>query len=153
MDYAEAYGGTPHKESRGLTLRLRKKAISGWKLSRPAAHQVEVQMENELVPAPLHIEDQFVTAPGDACLVRQLLGRHQEFGHHGPILFGKIIDTSDMLFGDDQNMNRRMGMDVFEGDDRFTSKHIICGLFASNDPAKNAVAVHTCSGRYGKEEE
>jgi hypothetical protein len=29
--YAEAYDSTPHKESRRLTPRLRKKAISGWK--------------------------------------------------------------------------------------------------------------------------
>ena len=31
---AEAYCGTPHKEARRLTQRLRKKAIYGWKLAR-----------------------------------------------------------------------------------------------------------------------
>ena len=33
MDYTEAYWSKPHKESRRLTQRLRKIAISGWKLA------------------------------------------------------------------------------------------------------------------------
>ncbi len=33
-DCAEAYVGTSHKRSRRLTPRLRKRAISGWKLGR-----------------------------------------------------------------------------------------------------------------------
>jgi hypothetical protein len=69
---------------------------------------MQVQMEDELPTAPLNVKGQPVTRPGNSQILRDLLSHKNQFGNNGPIRFREVIDTSDMFFGYEKNVDRRM---------------------------------------------
>jgi hypothetical protein len=123
----------------GQKLYLGNKIAVGTRDLSPSPHQVHMEMENELPPAPFHIKDQFVAGTGYARLLCEVFGRHDELGNHRPIRLHKIVYAADMLFGNNENVNRGMGLDIFEGKDGISLIHEISGLFAANDLTKDTL--------------
>jgi hypothetical protein len=56
-----------------------------------------------------------------------------------PVAFGDVIETCDMLFGDDQNMDRRLGIDIPERQNLVVFKNDIRWNLLFYNGTKNAV--------------
>jgi hypothetical protein len=80
----------------------------------PSSNQVQVEMKYHL-PAPfLYIEKKLVPGGIYFLLFGHLPGGHNHFRENAIVRFGEIVDASDMPFGNDQQMDGSVGVDVSE---------------------------------------
>jgi len=63
-------------------------------------------------------------------------------GNEMVILFGEIVETSDMLFRNDEKVDRSMGVNIFKYDEGFILIEDLSRLFPSNDLTENAILFH-----------
>lgn len=105
----------------------------------PTPDQVEVKMKYVLPAPPFDIEDQPVSSLINVQVVRYLPCPEEQFGDHGTVLVGEVVDASDVPCGDDEDVNRGLGADVFEGHDRFILIHEIGRSLPFHDLTESAV--------------
>ncbi len=75
-------------------------------------------MKNHLASAPFYVEKQLISGTGDRVLSRHLLGLEDHLENDLLVLFLQVIDASDMSLWYDKQMNRRVGPDVLEDNQR-----------------------------------
>jgi hypothetical protein len=80
----------------------------------PTAHEMQVEMKNELPAATLYIKDQFIPRLCDSLVFRDFLGSQYKVGYYRAILIREIINTPYMSFGNQKDMYRRVRLDVLE---------------------------------------
>jgi hypothetical protein len=73
-----------------------------------------MKMEDALPAVRTGVDDDSVAFIGKTTLVRQLFGEHVDLSHDMGLIGLQIIDTGEMTAGDDEQMNRGLGIDVFE---------------------------------------
>ena len=77
---------------------------------------MKVKMKDELAAPSLDIKAQFIARLSKGIQFGYLFCLHNHLENNIPILFCNLIDASDMFSGDDEEMNRRIGPDVFDHD-------------------------------------
>jgi hypothetical protein len=70
---------------------------------------------------------------------RQFLGLKQQVSQKAAVSFFQFHNIFDMLFGDHQKMNRRLGGDVVEGQHPVILVHFFTGNLPGDNFAENAV--------------
>ena len=75
---------------------------------------MQVQMKYHLPPTPFHVIQQLIAGSGNAVRFCHVFGHHNQFRQDPLILIGEIVDAADMFFGHEQQVNRRMRIDVFK---------------------------------------
>lgn len=81
-----------------------------------AAQQMKMQVKNSLARVSSRIDDHTETALGNTLLARQFCAHKKNLTHNGLVVRFQIQNRSDMLARNDQDMDRRFGTDVPEGD-------------------------------------
>jgi hypothetical protein len=81
---------------------------------------MKVEMENDLPSPSLYVKDQFIPRICNGMLLRHLFRLQDHFKKDVFIFLRQIIDAPDMLSGNDEKMDGRMGTDVFEHNQRFS---------------------------------
>jgi hypothetical protein len=108
----------------------------------PTSDEVKVQMKYHLPPSPFHIEKKLITGLGNAMIPGHFLGYHNQLSEDFFIRIGKIVDAADMLFRNNQQMNRCMGMDIFKYHQGACLKQNVCIRLAMRDLTEDAVVYH-----------
>jgi hypothetical protein len=80
----------------------------------PSSDEVQVEMKNHLSATFLNIEKKLVPGGINVLPYGHLPGGHDHFGQNAVVRFGKIVDAADMPFGNDQQMDGGVGVDVPE---------------------------------------
>jgi hypothetical protein len=75
-------------------------------LQLPSTQEMKMEMENNLSPSPFGVKDQFVSRLGNGLLFSYGSGSQNHVEYYIFILLRQIINTSDMSFGNDKEMNR-----------------------------------------------
>jgi len=88
---------------------------------------MKMNMIYRLPSVTVTIENSPVTAIGDSPLGGDLLCREVHFPQHFPIIIRNIIGGGYMLAGNNQNVMRRLGIDVIESEDRIIFMDDITG--------------------------
>ena len=107
--------------------------------SLPASDQVEMEVKNVLPATSLYVEYQLVAGVMDSQFLCDFLCPEDELRNHRAVAIGQVVDTPDVIFGDQKDVNRRMGFDVFKGDDGFPLVDNLCGFFTPDDLAEDTV--------------
>jgi hypothetical protein len=108
----------------------------------PAAYKMQMQMKYHLPPSPFHIEEELITGLVNAMFSGHLLGHNYQLSEDFFIRIGKIVDTANMLFGNNQQMNRCMGMNIFKYHQCSCLKQDVCIRLAMRDLTEDAVVYH-----------
>ena len=105
----------------------------------PASDQVEMEVENVLPSPSLNVEYEFIARAMDAQLFCDFLCPEDEFRNHRAVGIAQLVDTPDVIFRDQKNVDWRMGFDVLKGKDRFPLVDKLCRFFTPYDLAENAI--------------
>jgi len=82
----------------------------------PAAQQVNVEMVDSLAAVRAGVDDQAV-AVGEVLGAGDFHGCGEEMAEHGGVLRRGMGVGGEVLLGDEQDMDRRLRIDVREGED------------------------------------
>jgi hypothetical protein len=82
-----------------------------------------MQMEHALSGVGALIDHQSVSAFGEAQLLGHIARREQHLPQRQGVGGSRVVDTDDVLFGDDQRVRRRHGPNVCERDDVVVLEH------------------------------
>ena len=75
----------------------------------------------------------------DAQSLCDFLCPEDEFGNHRTVFIGQIVDTPDVIPGNQEYVDRRLRMDILKSDDRLTLVNELGGFFTPDDLAENAL--------------
>ena len=92
-----------------------------------------MDMPDRLAAVTSGVEDDPVTAAGDAFSDRDLVGMRYHLGQQPVPGRGKLGHVSVMSTGDNQHVNRRLRVNVAEGDDPVILKDDVCRNFTRDD--------------------
>ena len=98
-----------------------------------------MQVENQLATTTLHIELQFVARSFDTLISGNGRGLEDDLRDHLAVIFREVVNTPDMSPGNEEQVNRRLGMDVFECHEGIVLVGKIGRLFVINDLTKQAI--------------
>ncbi len=110
---------------------------------------MQVQMINIHTPIRTIIEHQAVTGVGNAFHLRHSVGRLEHLGEDVVIVSAPIADVFDVLVGNDEDVDRRLGVDVAKGGGVGAVVDNLGGDVTADDFAEDAVAHSwnlTCAG-------
>jgi len=109
---------------------------------RPS-QQMVVKMEDDLPRVFSAVVDQTIPGFRQSQLLRRAHGRLVQFRQQRPIAFAHIVHGRDVFFGNEQQMHRRLRLNVVKAQHMFILVHDIGRQFAGDDFAENAI--HACS--------
>lgn len=113
--------------------------LARWPVKNPPAHHVDVQMENCL-PAPRAVVDYGSVAFRFNLALASQLGRNREkMSEKGFVLGCRYFQRRHVFSRDHQEMNGRLGMQIFEGHYRFIFKNNFSRDRVFDDATKNAI--------------
>jgi len=84
--------------------------------ARAAGEHVQVDVEDELVGVRVHVHHRPPALVGEAPLLGQLGRGREQVAHGGCILGCDVVQRRDVLLRDDEEVLRRLGLDVLEGE-------------------------------------
>jgi len=117
---------------------------AGWPGHTSAAQGVKVEVAHGLSAIAFAIKDEARAPVGAAELLRELLGFEDHAADQGAILGIELHEARDVLFGDDEEMNRGLRRYVVEGEHFVVLINRARGDFAAGDLAEDAVG-HTAT--------
>src|SRR5574337_911805 len=83
---------------------------------RPSTQQVQMQMIHRLSAVAITIDHQAEAPLRNPDLLRDAVCHQQEVPQQPIISLGRIEDGREVLAGNNENMDRRLRVDIFEGD-------------------------------------
>ena len=98
-----------------------------------------MQVEHRLSRLAIAIEDRAISALAESLVGRQLSGASQHPADQRVIVRTQIVRGRDVLPRDDQQMHRRLRIDVAERDEIVVFVHNRCRNLAGDDAAEQAV--------------
>src|SRR6185437_9127789 len=106
-----------------------------------ATEQVEVEVEDALAGVGADVEHG-AEAVGQTALAGEVGGFELELAYQGCVLGGGVRQIFQVALGDQQDVRRRAGLDVLEGEDALIFVDLAGGNLALDDAAEQAVS-HT----------
>jgi len=103
----------------------------------PSAEQVHVDVVNELATATAHVHPETVPLGDKVPLRCQVFRDHEELAHQCDMLLLQIVDGGNVQLRDDQNVYRRLGIDVFNGHDLVVFVHHTGGSTSGGNLTEN----------------
>lgn len=107
---------------------------------RPAAEQMEMQVEHRLAAVPARVHNQPVAALGDALLLGDLVADEQQMSEQARVGFIQLSHGGHMPARDHQRVDRSLGIDVVKGDALVVFVDDFGGNRLRGDLAEQAVA-------------
>ena len=104
---------------------------------------MHVKMEDDLSSTPFNIEEQFISRFGNSLFLRRFPGPPDHFGKEPLILFRQIIEAPDMFLGNDEEMDRGMGMNVLKDDEGIILIDDPRRFVSLNDLTEEAALIHS----------
>src|SRR3990172_9803434 len=102
---------------------------------------MKMDVEHGLAGAVAVVNDHPVAALFKAFLGGDFPRDKEEVSHELPVRHGDAVNVRDMLFGNDERVDRRLGIDVLEGDRMLVLVDDRGRDLLFDDPAENAVRV------------
>lgn len=118
--------------------------LPNWMPHALSAHQVHMQVEDNLPAMRAGVDDQAVTGLRDALLRGELFGDREKPPHHGLIFGQDVIDRDNVFDRHDQQVGGRDRMDIAKSDDLLVLVKDGSRCFPFDDLAENAV-IHVAS--------
>ncbi len=113
-----------------------RRGLTGWPQQGTAPEKVEMQMAHRLSPVLPAIYDETV-APAVQAFGRCDTGRGEhEFPCQIAVGILQFGQPCDVAAGNDQDVGRRLGVDVPESQELFIAMHLCAWYFACNDVAE-----------------
>ena len=100
---------------------------------------MDVKMIHGLPAIGLAVNDKAGALLGAALSGRKFPGLVEDPAQQGRVTVPKLHDVRDVLFGDYQKMNRRLGGNIVKGENLFVLKDLPGRNFAFYDSTKNTV--------------
>ena len=100
---------------------------------------MKVDMKHHLTTIRVHIEHRAVTRFMDPPIPRDLAGCVYHVSHQEILLRREVIQCCDVGLGCDENMDRRLRVDVLEGVDTVVLIHFRRRNLPLDDPAEKTV--------------
>ena len=105
----------------------------------PSTQQMQVQMENSLSRVRANVIHRAKSVLqlaffGDLC------GDQVGIADNFCIRLGQVIHTGNVFFGDNQDVRRRAGFDVFKGEDLLIFINFLRRYGSGDDPTEQAVS-------------
>ena len=122
------------RRGRGVSLSTRRPG------QRPAAEDMEVKMKNFLAGITARIEDDPVAALTDPFFPGDLPGPEKDLPEQGFRSVGGVVEGGEVVLGDDQDVDRRLGPDVLEDEDALVLEEDLGRDLLADDAAEKAVA-------------
>ncbi len=111
----------------------------------PSTEDVAVQMRNGLASVAPIVDHEPVTAFFQPERCGHFCGFEKQMPQRALVRLGRVGDSRDGLFGDDQDMDRCMGMNVSKGQNNDVFVHDLRRNFAGRDFFKEGFAHATLS--------
>ncbi len=105
-----------------------------------SSQHVQMQMNDRLSSVPAGVGHHPIARSGDPFLIGYLGRGLKETAQKGLIPRPGLAQGADMPFGDDQDMNRGLGVEVLEGQDLLILQDHLRRDLAGSDFAENTVA-------------
>jgi hypothetical protein len=99
---------------------------------------VQVKVGHQLPTLRAAVYHQAVAAFGDTLLPGQFIGNADQASHQGNIFFTRLGEGSYVLSGNDQQVHRRLGVDITEGKYFIIPINYVTGELAGHNLAENA---------------
>lgn len=104
---------------------------------------MEMDVEHGLSSIKAVVDDHPITALIETLLRSYGLGNKEEVANEFTVCNGDAVDVSDMFFWHNKRVNRRLGIEVLEGDCVLILVEKCCRDFFLDDLAKKTVLVRT----------
>jgi hypothetical protein len=104
-----------------------------------------MQMEDPLPTSPLDIVYQFISGLVDAPLPGHITTGHNHSGNDIMVLVSQFVNAADMSTGNNQIVDRSMGVDIFEYDQMVVFVHKTSVGSSRGDIAEYTVLFHRSS--------
>src|SRR5215468_7606916 len=88
-----------------------------------SAEHEHVAVVNELATATTHVHPETIPLRNNVPLRCQVFRDYEELAHQPDMLLLQIVDRGNMQLRDDQDVYRRLGIDVLEGHDLIVFVH------------------------------
>lgn len=92
-----------------------------------------MQMVDDLTAFLIDVADQPVALLGDPLFVGKLFGDQHHVGDQRTVIIREIVGRGDLFVGNDEDMGRRLGIDVSEAGDQIVFVDDVSGGVAGND--------------------
>ena len=79
---------------------------------------MKMEMKNDLAATPLYIKEQPIARLSNGLFLCHFLRPDDHFGNNITVFLLKIVEASNMFFGNDQKMNRSMRTDILKNNQR-----------------------------------
>ena len=104
-----------------------------------AAHQMKVDVKNDLPSPVIDVHDQTITAVGDAVLARQLVGHKRDGREPQGVIGLDVQEGRHVPFRHDEEVDRRAGVNILNGHQHVILIHLDAWPTVGDDVAKNAL--------------
>ena len=112
-----------------------------------SAQQMKMEVKNGLACVRTCVDDYAKAFLRDTLFLRELGGNQKNIANYFSIVSAQIRKRGDMLARDNQNMNRRLRIDVLEGHHGVIFvEHITLNLFLDN-AAEQTIGIRVHGGR------
>lgn len=108
-------------------------------MESPPAHQVNVQVENSLSAPRSGVDDRPISFGIDLARARQFGRNRYKVPEQRFVSGRRFIQRRQMFSRDNQEVNRRLGIQILKGHNHFIFKNNLGRDGVINDAAKNAV--------------
>ncbi len=117
------------------------RASARWPSEPPSTQQMEVDVKHRLPRAFAVVDDEAVAVGVEAEVVGEGGGADEGFAHRHCVGFGEVVERGDVASRDDEDVRRRLRVDVVEGDRVGVFEDFLRGDLAVGDAAEQAVSV------------
>lgn len=100
---------------------------------------MQVNMEDGLAGVGAGVDHRAVAGLVDLLVLGDALGHERELAECDLILRGHIVDGAEVLLGNDENVDRCLGIDVFKGEASVILKHDARGNFFPDELAEQTI--------------
>jgi len=107
----------------------------------PSAEEVEVDVEDGLAGGFAGVDDHAVAVRREFQVARDLRGAQQHVSDDRVVLIGHLVERRDVFARNDEDVRRRLRVDVVERDDLVVFVHFFCRDLARRDAAEEAAVV------------
>jgi hypothetical protein len=105
-----------------------------------AAHQVKVDVKNDLSATVVDVHHQAIAAVGYATLARQLIGHKRERRQPHHVVWLNVQEGWHVSLRHDEEVDGRAGMNILDGQQSVILVNLDAWLAVSNDVAKDTIS-------------
>jgi hypothetical protein len=107
----------------------------------PTGEQMQMDMKNGLTGVPAIVDDHAIAGLIKAFLLRKCLRHKEQVSNQLPVILPDAVNIGEVFFRHDEDMDRRLRIEVLEGNSKLILVDHFRGDLLFDDPAEDAVLI------------